>query len=116
MTQIIIYQKPTCSTCRKVIKIVEKSGKPFIAVNYYKKPLTKSRLKELLKKGGFKAKKVLRANEDIYKSLGLAKTEKSEDELIDLIIKHPDILQRPLVEKGSKVIMARPPETIEEIL
>ncbi len=116
MTQIIIYQKPTCSTCRKAIKIVEKSGKPFIAVNYYEKPLTKSRLKELLKKGGFKAKKVLRAKEDIYKFLGLAKTEKSEDELIDLIIKHPNLLQRPLVEKGSKVIMARPPETIEEIL
>ena len=78
--------------------------------------MTKSRFKELLKKGGFKAKNVLRAKEDIYKSLGLAKTEKSEDELIDLIIKHPDLLQRPLVEKGSKVIMARPPETIEEIL
>ena len=58
----------------------------------------------------------MRTKEDIYKSLGLSKTEKSEDELIDLIIKHPDLLQRPLVEKGNKVVMARPPETIEEIL
>ena len=116
MTQIIIYQKPTCSTCRKVVKLVEESGKPFTTINYYEKPLTKSRLKELLKKGGLKAKNVLRTKEHIYKSFGLAKTERSEDELIDLIIKHPDILQRPLVEKGNKVIMARPPETIEEIL
>ena len=116
MAQITIYQKPTCSTCRKVIKLVRDSRKPFIAINYYEKPLTKSRLKELLKKGGFKAREVLRTKEDIYKSLGLSKTEKSEDGLIDLIIKHPDLLQRPLVEKGNKVIMARPPETIEEIL
>ena len=98
------------------MKIVEESGKPFIAINYYKKPLTKSRLKELLKKGGLKAKEILRIKEDIYKSLGLAKTEKTEDELINLIIKHPNLLQRPLVEKGNKVIMARPPETIKEIL
>ena len=116
MTQITIYQKPTCSTCRKVIKIVEESGKKFVAINYYEKPLTKSRLKELLKKSGLKAKEILRTKEDIYKSLRLAKTEKSEDELIDLMIKHPDLLQRPLVEKGNKVIMARPPETIEKIL
>ena len=116
MTQIIIYQKPTCSTCRKVIKLVRDSRKPFIAINYYEKPLTKSRLKELLKKGRLKAKEVMRTKEDIYKSLGLAKTEKPEDELIELIIKHPDLLQRPLVEKGKTVIMARPPETIEEIL
>ena len=116
MTQITIYQKPTCSTCRIVIKLVKESGKPFIAINYYEKPFTKSRLKELLKKGGLKAKEVLRTKEDIYKSLRLSKTERSEDELIDLIIKNPDLLQRPLVEKGNKVIMARPPETIEEIL
>ena len=100
----------------KLNRFVEETGKSFIAINYYEKPFTKSRLKELLKKGGLKAKEVLRTKEHIYKYLCLAKTEKSEDELIDLIIKHPDLLQRPLVEKGSKVIMARPPETIEEIL
>ena len=116
MAHITIYQKPTCSTCRKVLKLVEESGQPFTAINYYEKPLTKTRLKELLKKGGLKAKDVMRAKEDIYKTLGLAKTDKSEDELIDLMIKHPDLLQRPLVEKGEKVIMARPPEIIEDIL
>ena len=116
MAHITIYQKPTCSTCRKVLKLVEESGQPFTAINYYEKPLTKTRLKELLKKGGLKAKEVMRAKEDIYKSLGLAKTDKTEDELIGLMIEHPDLLQRPLVEKGEKVIMARPPETIHDIL
>lgn len=115
MAPITIYQKPTCSTCRKVIKLVEESGRPFSAVNYYETPLTKTKLKALLKKAGLTAKDVLRAKEEVYKTLGLAKTDKSEDELIGLMIKHPDLLQRPLVEKGETVMLARPPETVTEI-
>ncbi len=115
MAHMTIYHKPTCSTCRKVIKLVEESGQPFTAINYYEKPFTKSKLKALLKKGGLNAKDVMRTKEDIYKSLRLAKTDKSEDELIGLMIEHPDLLQRPLVEKGDDVIMARPPETIKDI-
>ena len=116
MSKITIFQKPTCSTCRKVIKLVEESGQSFTAINYYEEPMTKSKLKSLLKKGGLKAREVIRSKEDIYKTLGLAKAEKTEDELIDLMIQHPDLLQRPLVEKGDKVILARPPETIEDLL
>ena len=116
MPNITIFQKPTCSTCRKVVKLVEESGQPLSAINYYEEPLTKSKLKSLLNKGGLKAKEVMRAKEDIYKTLGLAKSEKTEEELIDLMIQHPDLLQRPLVEKGDKVILARPPETIQDIL
>ena len=116
MANITIYQKPTCSTCRNVIKLVEKSGHPFTAINYYETPFTKSKLKALLKKGSLQAKAVIRTKEDIYKSLGLAKKAKSEDELIDLMIKYPDLIQRPLVEKGDRVILARPPETIRTIL
>ena len=111
-----IYQKPTCSTCRKVIKIMEESGKLFHAINYYEKPLTKSKLKALIRKGGLKAKDVMRSKEELYKLLGLAKAKKSDDELIDLMILYPDLLQRPLVEKGNRVILARPPETINIFL
>ena len=62
------------------------------------------------------ARDILRAKEDIYKDLGLAKKVVSEDELIDLMLKHPDLIQRPLVEKGEKVILARPAETIKKLL
>ncbi|MCZ6799579.1 MAG: arsenate reductase family protein [Nitrospirae bacterium] len=116
MSHITIFQKPTCSTCRKVIKLVEESGQPYTAINYYEEPLTTSKLKSLLKKGGLKAREVMRSKEDIYKTLGLAKADQTENELIDLMIQHPDLLQRPLVEKGDKVILARPPETIHDIL
>ncbi len=116
MANITIYQKPTCSTCRNVIKLVQQSGLPFTAINYYETPFTKSKLKALLKKGSLQAKAVMRTKEDIYKSLGLAKNDKSDDELIDLMIQYPDLIQRPLVEKGDHVILARPPETIQTIL
>ena len=116
MARMIIYQKPTCSTCRKVIKLVEQSGQPFTAINYYETPFTKSKLKGLLKKSGLKAQEAMRSKEDMFRSLGLARDDKSEDELIELMIKHPDLIQRPLVEKGNTVVLARPPETIQTIL
>ena len=115
-TKITIYQKPTCSTCRETVKLVQASGQAYTAINYYEQPFTKAQLKALLKKAGLSAKGILRTKEDIYKELGLAKKQVSEDELIDLMLKHPDLIQRPLVEKGEKVILARPAETVKRLL
>jgi arsenate reductase len=116
MAKIVIYQKPTCSTCRETVKLVQASGQPFTAINYYEQPFTKALLKELLKKAGLPAKEILRTKEDIYKELGLAKKQVSEDELINLMLKHPDLIQRPLVEKGERAILARPAETVKKLL
>jgi arsenate reductase (glutaredoxin) len=113
---IIIYQKPTCSTCREAVQLLKESGKPFTAVNYYETPFTKAQLKGLLKKAGLTPRDVLRAKEDVYKKLGLGKGSQTDDELIDLMLKHPDLIQRPLVEKGEKAMMARPAETIKKFL
>ena len=116
MGKMTIYQKPTCSTCRQVIKLAEASGKPFQAINYYEQPFTKTKLKGLLKKGGLKAADILRTKEDIYKTLILKRANLEEDNLIDLMLKHPDLIQRPLVEKGERVILARPPELMKSFL
>ena len=115
MAPITIYQKPTCSTCRQVIKLVQESGHTLTAVNYYETPLSKTKLKALLKKGNLKARNVLRAKEEQYRTLGLAKTDKSEDELIELMITYPDLIQRPLVETSETVILARPPDTVKRL-
>ena len=115
MAPITIYQKPTCSTCRQVLKLVQESGHAFTAVNYYETPLSKTKLKALLNKGGLKARDVLRTKEEKYKTLGLVKTDKSEDELIDLMVANPDLLQRPLVEQGQTVILARPADTVKQL-
>lgn len=116
MAHVTIYHKPTCSTCRKVVKLVEESGQPFSVVNYYETPLTDTKLKALLKKAGLTAKDVMRTKEEIYHALDVANADKPEEELIELIVKHPDLLQRPLVEKGETVILARPPETVNTLL
>jgi arsenate reductase (glutaredoxin) len=116
MPKITIYQKPTCSTCREAIKLLIASRQDYTAVNYYEKPFTKTHLKELLKKAGLNATDILRTKEDIYKTLGLAGKKLAEEELLDLMIKHPDLIQRPMVEKGEKVVLARPAETIKRLL
>jgi arsenate reductase len=116
MADLTIYQKPTCTTCRQTVQILKESGKAFMAVNYYEKPFTKSQLKALLKKAHLAPKDILRTKEDIYKELGLARQALSDDALIDLMIKHPDLIQRPLVEKGEKVILARPAEAVRKLL
>jgi arsenate reductase len=114
--KITIYQKPTCTTCRQVYSALKESGVDFESVNYYLEPIPKTRLKELLKKMGIPARELLRANEEIYQKLGLANKKLSEDEIVDLMVKHPDLIQRPIVEKGGRAILARPAERLKEIL
>jgi arsenate reductase len=113
---IVIYQKPTCTTCRQVYAALKESGVDFEAVNYYTDPIPKAKLKELLKKMGIPARGLLRTKEDIYRKLKLAEKDLSEAELVDLMVRHPDLIQRPIVEKGSRAILARPAERLKEIL
>lgn len=114
--KITIYIKPTCTTVRKALKILRESGAVFEPVNYYETPFTKRKLSGLIKKLGMAPRELLRKNEKIYKELGLAKKELKDSEIIDLMVEHPDILQRPIAVKGDRVILARPAEEIEELL
>lgn len=116
MSKIVIYQKPTCTTCRQVYAALQAAKVDFDSVNYYLDPLSKPKLKELVKKMGIKAQQLFRSKEDIYKKLKLAGKEVSDDEAIDLMARHPDLIQRPIVEKGNKAILARPAERLKEIL
>jgi len=116
MSQITIYQKPTCSTCRQAVQLIEESGQPFTAINYYDVPFTKSQLKALLKKANLSPRDIVRTKEDIYRTLGLAKKELSDDALIGLMIQHPDLIQRPLVERGGQAILARPADSVKVFL
>lgn len=113
---ITIYQKPTCTTCRKVYAVLKDSGVDVRSVNYYIDPLSKSRLKELLKKMGMSARELLRAKEPVYRKLRLGEKDLTEGEIIDLMVRYPDLMQRPIVEKGGRAILARPAERIREIL
>jgi arsenate reductase len=116
MEKMTIYQKPTCSTCRQAVQLLQESGKPFTAINYYEQPFTKAQLKSLLKKARLSPKEIVRTKEDLYKELGLAKKNLSDEEWLDVLVAHPDLIQRPIVEKGEKAILARPAESVKELL
>jgi arsenate reductase (glutaredoxin) len=113
---IVVYQKPTCTTCRQVHAALRDSGVDFNAVNYYTEPLSREKLRELLQKMGMAARDLLRKNEEVYRRLELATRDLSDDELVELMVAHPDLIQRPIVEKGSRAILARPAERLKEIL
>ena len=114
--KITVYQKPTCTTCRQVHAALRDAGVDFQAVDYYTDPISRTKLKELLRKMGISARELLRTKEDIYKKLRLGDRELTDDQIVDLMVKHPDLIQRPIVEKGSRAILARPAERLREIL
>lgn len=113
---ITIYQKPTCTTCRQVHAALREAGVDFEAVDYYTDPIPRAKLRELLTKLGMPARDLLRTREERYKALRLGERDLSEDEIIDLMVENPDLIQRPIVEKGARAILARPAERLKEIL
>ena len=114
--KIVIYQKPTCTTCRQVHAALKESGVDFDAVNYYVDPIPKKKLIELLRKMKMSPRDLLRTKEPIYKTLRLGERDLSDDEIVELMVRNPDLIQRPIVEKGARAILARPAERLKEIL
>lgn len=97
-------------------ELLDDTGVAYSTVTYYDEPLTHEKLAELIQKLGKTPRELLRTGEDVYKELNLDKRELSDDELIDIMIQHPDLIERPIVEKGDKAIIARPPEKVKELL
>lgn len=116
MPRFTFYQKPTCTTCRKVKTELENAAADFESINYYETKLSKSTLKELLAKLKIPAADLLRKKEPLYRELGLDRKALSEDDLIRLMSEHPDLIERPIVVKGNKAVLARPAEKVREIL
>ncbi len=113
MEKITVYEKPTCTTCKKVVQILRENGVSFEEVNYYIEPFTKTKLEELLKKMNLKPSELLRKNERAFKELDIDSYD--EGQLLELMLLDSDLIQRPIVEKGKKAILARPAEKIREL-
>lgn len=116
MSGITIYEKTTCSKCRMTKELLDDAGVEYSTVTYYDEPLTHDKLAELIQKLGITPRELLRTGEDIYKELNLEERDLTDDELIDIMIQHPDLIERPIVEKGDTAIIARPPEKAKELL
>ena len=97
-------------------KLLRESGTPFEKVNYYIEPLSKKKLTELLRKMDMKPRQLLRTRESIYRELGLGKDEFTDAESVDLMVQHPDLIQRPIVERGDRAVLGRPTENVKSLL
>lgn len=97
-------------------RLLRESGVDFTKVNYYNEPLTKQKLTELVRKMKISPRELLRTGEAIYKELGLAKRELKDAEIISLMVAHPDLIQRPIVERGDRAVLGRPTENVKQLL
>lgn len=97
-------------------RLLRESGVAFEKVNYYAEPLTEKKLRELLRKMMLSPRDLLRTSETIYRELGLGRRELSDEETIALMIEHPDLIQRPIVERGNRAVLGRPVENIRALL
>ena len=97
-------------------RFLRDSNVDFSKVNYYIEPLSEQKLRDLIKKMGIKSRELLRTSEPIYRDLQLGKKELSDDELILLMVKHPDLMQRPIVERGDRAVLGRPTENVRSLL
>lgn len=113
--KITVYEKPTCTTCRKLATLFKENGIEYDKVNYFIDPLSEEKLRELLQKANLSPFDVLRKAEPVYKELKVSEV-KTEDELIKLIVENPSLLQRPIVEVGDKAVLARPIENALELI
>jgi arsenate reductase len=109
---MIIYHNPRCSKSRQTLALIEAEGITPAIVNYLDASLTETDIQDLLNKLGVAARAVIRKGEDAYKELGLSNMHFSEQQLIAAIAKHPKLLERPIVVKGSSAIIGRPPENV----
>src|SRR6185295_15683578 len=111
-----VYQKPTCTKCRTTLRLLKERGVEFEAINYYEISFSEADLRVLLKKLGLNAREILRKDEPVAKRLGIGKKDFSDEELIAFMVKHPDLIQRPIVVRGDQAVLGRPPENVEKLL
>ncbi len=114
--KITVYEKPTCTKCREMNSLLREIGVDFEKVNYYLEPLSKAKLKELLGKLGMQPRELLRTTEPIYRELGIGKEQLSDEQIIALMAEHPDLIQRPIVERGARAVLGRPVENVRRLL
>ncbi len=116
MPHLTIYQKPTCSTCREVLSRLRDAGVEYDAINYITDPLSGRKLAELAGKMGLGPRDLLRTREPEYRQLGLDDLSLSDETILDAMVRHPSLVQRPIIEYGDHALLARPAARITDAL
>ncbi len=117
MAELTVYEKRTCTTCRNLARLLAERGIDFERVDYHVEPLAREKIAELVQKTGRPARELLRRKEPVFTELGLGERgDLDDEEAIDLMAEHPQLLERPVVERGERAVLARPVERIDELL
>jgi arsenate reductase len=116
MTETTIYHNPACSTSRNTLALLRDAGIEPTVVEYLKTPPTKERLRELAAAIGVPVRGLVRAKETLFAELHLDHPARSEDELLEAMVAHPVLINRPIVVTPLGARLCRPVETVREIL
>lgn len=113
---ITIYHNPDCETSRNTLAIIRQSGETPLVIEYLKTPPTRARLQQLIAAMGIPVRSLLREKGTPYHQLGLDDPKWTDDELLDLMLAHPILINRPIVETPKGVRLCRPSERVLDIL
>lgn len=113
---VTIYHNPRCSKSRETLNLLQSKNIEPSVVEYLKTPLSHEQISTLISQLGFNsARDLMRTKEEQYKALNL-KNENSESELIDAMVNHPKLIERPIVVNNNKAALGRPPENVLSVL
>lgn len=115
MEPLTVYHNPRCSKSRGACQILEERGIKAEVLDYLKTPPSKAELADLLKKLGLPAQALVRKGEAVFKEHYAGKPM-TEDDWLDALASHPILIERPIVVKGERAVIARPPEKLLELL
>ncbi len=110
MEPVVIYHNPRCSKSRAALALLEENGVAPEIFDYLSNPPDAERLRALLDKLGTDIRGILRRNEAEYGELGLDDETLSDEIILDIVARHPRLIQRPILVRGDRAIIARPPE------
>jgi arsenate reductase len=113
---LTVYEKPTCTTCRKLHALLTERGVDFESVEYHVTGIEEGELRELLRKADIGPRALLRTREPLVKELRLDRPETSDEQLIARMVEYPQLVQRPIVVNGERALLARPIERVLELL
>lgn len=111
-----IYHNPMCGTSRKTLAILEEAGADVTVIEYMKTPPSRDELKRLYDRAGLTAQDGLRAKEALADELGLKADGVTEDQILDAMMAHPILINRPLVETDKGVKLCRPQDEVRALL
>ncbi|HLU14699.1 MAG TPA: arsenate reductase (glutaredoxin) [Burkholderiaceae bacterium] len=111
-----IFHNPRCSKSRAALERLREAGIEPEVIEYLKQPYTKPQLTELISRAGLSVRDIIRTSEAKYKELGLNRDDCSDDELLNAMVEHPVLVNRPIVVTDKGVRLGRPVERIDEIL